>query len=545
MSSAKKKTNDFLVQGSILAAASIISRFIGILYRIPVTNIVGDAGVADYSNAFEIYNIVLILSSFSLPLSVSKLVSARTEKKEYVNSYRLFLCAMAFAVCTGTVFTLVLYFGSDFFASVVFNMPSSAIPLRVLAPTIFISAIMGVLRGFYQGKKTMIPTALSQVLEQVVNAVVSVVASIWFMKAYSTSPDQSAYGAAGSTLGTFLGSVAALLFLGFIFVLYKPTIRKQMRRDRHEYYESYRGIFRILLLTILPVVLSQTVYQVSGIIDNGLFGHIMEFKGVAHDTWKEMLGVYSGKYRLLSNLPIAIASALASSMIPAIVSSFMRADHYDLKEKIRAAIHFNMIIAFPCAVGMTVLADPIIQLLFSGSGPLAANLLRMGSVAIIFYALSTVSNAILQGISRMDIPVLHAGISLGIHVLIVFMCLFVFDLGIYGMVIGNVSFAFVVCVLNWRSIAKILDYKQEVKKSFILPAICSLIMGAFTWIFYMLMYLATNSNIVSTLAALCVAVVVYFVALMALRAVETEDLYGFPMGRTLIQIGTKLHLLDE
>mgnify|MGYP001191697972 FL=1 len=149
MSASKKKKNDFLVQGSILAAASIISRFIGLLYRIPVMNIIGKSGMAYYGNAFEIYNIVLILSSFSLPLSVSKLVSARNEKKEYINSYRIFLCSMVFAIVSGILFTLLLYFGADAYASFVLKQPSTAIPLRVLAPTIFISAVMGVLRGFY------------------------------------------------------------------------------------------------------------------------------------------------------------------------------------------------------------------------------------------------------------------------------------------------------------------------------------------------------------------------------------------------------------
>lgn len=543
MSPSKKKTNDFLVQGSILAAASIISRFIGLLYRIPVMNIIGPSGVANYSNAFEIYNIVLILSSFSLPLSVSKLVSARNEKKEYINSYRIFLCSMAFAVISGTLFTLILYFGADFFASYMFKMPSSAIPLRVLAPTIFISAIMGVLRGFYQGKKTMIPTALSQVIEQIVNAVVSIAASYLFMKMYSASENIEAYGAAGSTLGTCVGALVSFIFLLFIFFAYKPTIKKQMKRDTSIIIEPYKRIFTILIITIIPVILSQTVYQISGVIDSALFGNIMVGKGIAKDIWENMYGEYAGYYRLLTNLPIAIASALAASMIPTIVSAYARKDNIELKEKIRSSIHFNMLIAFPSAVGMTVLAKPIIQLLFPSASELAVKLLMTGSIAIIFYALSTVSNAILQGINQMRIPVIHSAISLVVHVIIVFVALQVFNMGTYGLVLGNVTFALLVCILNWISIGKHLSYKQEIKKSFIIPAISSVIMGIITWLTYKGIYLLIESNIISTFISIIIAVIVYFIVLLLLKGVDIDDLYSFPLGRTLSRIAKKLHLL--
>lgn len=542
MNSSRKGNNSFLVQGSILAVASIVSRLIGILYRIPVTNIIGEDGIADYSNAFEIYSIVLILSSFSLPLSVSKLVSARHEKKEYINSYRMFLCSMAFAVVSGTIFTLILYFGADYFASAIFKMESSAIPLRVLAPTVFISAIMGVLRGFYQGKKTMIPTALSQILEQIVNAIVSITASYYFMKKYSASQNISAYGAAGSTLGTTLGAVASLIFLLFIFFAYRPIIRKQIRRDTRQHIENYKTIFSILIITIIPVILSQTVYQISGVLDNAMFGHILMGKGVEIEERKIMLGVYSGKYRVLTNLPIAIASALATSMIPSIVSAHVREAYGELKDKIHSVIHFNMVIAFPCAIGMSVLAGPIIELLFPGSSPLAAKLLQVGSVAIIFYALSTVSNGVLQGISKMRIPVINSAVSLVVHIVIVYICLEVFNLQTYGLVIGNIAFALLVCILNWRAVGKILDYKQEVKKSFILPGIASFGMGILTWLSYKGSYILIKSNTISTMISIIISVVAYFILLLLLKAVEPEDLRDFPMGHTLIKIGKKLHI---
>lgn len=543
MSASKNNKNDFLVQGSILAAASIISRFIGLLYKVPVYNIIGKSGMAYYGNAFEIYNIVLILSSFSLPLSVSKLVSARNEKKEYINSYRIFLCAMVFAIISGILFTLLLYFGADSYASFVLKQPGTAIPLKILAPTIFISAVMGVLRGYFQGKKTMVPTALSQLIEQIVNAVVSIAASYFFMKKYNPSPDVEAYGAAGSTLGTCIGAFVALLFLIFIYFIYKPTIRKQLTRDRNSDYEPYKQMFTLLIITIIPVILSQTVYQITGVIDGALYGHIMDGKGIAEEIRDDMYGEYTGFYKTLTNLPVAIASAMASSIVPSIVSAFSREDRKELHEKINSSIHFNMIIAFPCAVGMGVLAGPILQLIFPRATDLGAGLLGTGSIAIIFFALSTISNGILQGINKMRVPVINSAISVVIHVIIVVIALQVFNMGTYGLVLGNATFALVVCILNWMSIRKYLEYKQEIKKTFVIPAVSSAIMGVVTWLVYQGIYLLAHSNIISTILSIIIAVIVYFAALLLLKGVDEDDLDGFPLGRTLLRLALKLHLL--
>jgi len=538
-----KKSNNFLVQGSILAVASIIVRLIGLLYRIPLTNIVGDEGMGYYSNAFAIYNIALILSSYSLPLAVSKLVATRMVKKEYRNSYRVFLCSMSFAIVAGTIAALAVYFGADFLASAIYNMAPTAIPLRVLAPTIFVFAVMGVLRGFYQGKNTMLPTSISQILEQIVNAVVSIAAAYFLMKSHSASKDISAYGAAGGTLGTFIGACVALLFLAVVFALYKPIIDKQLRKDTNKSRESYHDVYRALFFTIIPVILSQTVYQISAVIDGSLFGHVMEGKGLDTEARSALWGIYSNKYNLLINVPVAIASAMAVAIIPSIIAAKANGSNVDVKNKVHEAIKFNMIIAIPAAVGMGVLASPILQLLFHDSRELPANLIRIGSIAIVFFALSTITNAVLQGINRMRIPVIHSAISLGVHIVLVILLLYVFDLSTYALVIGNITFSLLVCILNWLSVAKYLNYKQEVVKTFLIPTACSAIMGILAYLTYEGAYHFIHINSLSTLAAVLVAVIVYFSLLLLLKGVTEDELYDMPLGRTLARLAIKLHLL--
>jgi stage V sporulation protein B len=537
------RNNNFLVQGSILAAASILSRIIGLLYRVPLYNIIGDAGVGDYTNAFQIYNIALILSSYSLPLSVSKLVAERVGKKEYKNAYRVFLCAISFALVVGLIASLTIYFSADFLAVKIFNMPTSAIPLKVLAPNIFVFAVMGVMRGFFQGNHNMLPTSFSQILEQIVNAIVSIVAAYYLMKAHSASVNIEAYGAAGGTLGTLIGAITSLLFLGFVFWINRPIINKKIRKDHVSEKETYQNVFLILLFTIIPVILSQTVYQLSAVLDSSLFGHIMDGKGLNLDERRELLGIYSGKYNLLVNVPVSIASALAVAIVPSITSAYKNMAILDVKNKVSQSVKLNMIIAFPCTVGMAVLASPILRLLFAESRVLPANLIRFGAIAIIFYSLSTVTNAVLQGINMLRLPVFHSAISLAVHVVLVFILLQFFNLSTYGLVIGNITFALLVCVLNWRAVAKHLNYKQEINKSFIIPAICAVIMGIFTYVSYQGVYNLLHINSISTLFAICLSAIIYFVLLLLFKDISEAELYGMPKGRLLVRIAKKLHLL--
>lgn len=540
--SKQNSSNNFLVQGSILAAASIIVRIIGLLYRIPMNNILGESGMGLYSMAFEIYNLGLILSSYSLPLAVSKMVSAKITVKEYKNVNRILICSMAFAAVSGAIMSSILFFGADLIAKYIFVTPSMAYPLRALSPTIFVFSVMGVLRGLFQGQGTMIPTSFSQVIEQIVNAIVSVALPAFIMYKFASSEHVSAYAAAGGTTGTFMGALASLVFLIVVFTFYRPVFKKQIRRDKTQIEDSYRDIFKLMIFTIVPVILSQTVYQISGTLDSSQFAHITASKGVLNTKIESLWGIYSGYYRLLTNVPVAIASALGTSAIPTIVASRVLKDEAAVQKEIHSTIKFNMLIAIPSAVGMTVLAEPILAILFPSAGKLAVKCLTIGSIAIVFFSLSTVSSSILQGIDLMKLSVINSAISLGIHVVLVYIMLQFMNLGVTGLVIGNVTFALVVCILNWMSIGKALGYQQEVKTTFILPAVCAVIMGIGCKILYKGVVYVTGSVFVSFVFAFLMALVIYGTMLLVFHVLTEEEILDMPLGRSLHKVLVKLNV---
>lgn len=540
-----KKKNSFYIQGTILAAASILTRIMGIAFRIPLTRIIGDEGIGAYSNAYEIYNLALLLSTYSIPIAVSKLVSARESKKEYINSFRVFLTAMVVALAAGAVTALVTYFGAEFFSVTLFKSASSAIPLKYLAPTIFVFAIMGVLRGYYQGKNTMLPTAISQLLEQLFHVVVGLIAAVVFMKLFADSEYRVAYGAAGGTFGTLVGAVVSLLFLGIVFFMYYPTLKRRFRKDSGAEIESYQTLFRLVLMTILPIILNQTLYSVSGTLDSVLLNSVLDSKGVSEELRLIYWGRYSSKYRLLANLPLSIASAIGVAVIPNIVRAHTEQNQQMLYEKTAQAVKFNMMIAIPCAFGLAALAKPVMLLLFNDSTDMTVHLMQWGAAAILFYAYSTTTSNVLQGLSLMRYPVIHAGVGIIIYVIIDYILLSFFDWGVYALIVGHTVFPLIVSIFNGLRISVETGYRQEWRKTFLMPMLCSGIMAVLAYFLYLGLHTVTNSVFVSLMITILTAVVIYFVLMIITKTISEKELYDLPMGGRFVRLAKKFGLLKE
>lgn len=548
MDKRNKKNSNFIVQGGILAFAGIISRIIGFIYRVPLQNTIGDAGMGYYSAAFQIYSIMLIISSYSLPVAVSKMVSAKIAKGQYRNARKVFHGALLFAVLTGGATCLIAFLGADTLAGNLMSMPKSAIALRMLAPTLLIVAVMGVVRGYFQGLGTMTPTAISQLVEQIINAIISVIAGIYLyeygIKVAAVLRDDAfgpAWGAAGGTLGTGAGALAGLMILVIMYMVHKRSMDKSVRRDRSEYSDSFGKIFRGIVLVVLPVILSTTIYNISDTLDQGIFNSVMDSKGYSAIK-AEYWGIYSTKYRVLTNVPIALANAMCSSIMPTLTSCIERGEYKAARHKVAIGTRFVMMISIPCAVGLAVLGRPIISMMFTGEVDIPATLLKIGSTSVIFYSLSTLSNGVLQGIDKMRIPVRNAAIALVLHLGILYLTIGVMDLKLYGVVISCVSFAIIMCILNWISIAKYLRYHQEIKRTFVVPTISSIVMGVVVWVVYLALSKAM-SDVFSVAASVGAGVIVYFVVLLLLRGVKESEIRSLPGGRIIAGIGKALHLL--
>ena len=340
-----KRAADFVIQGSILAMAGILVRIIGMLYRMPLNDIIGKQGNGYYTSAYNVYNILLILSSYSMPVAISKMISSRLARGEYENCRRILKAGLIYATIAGGIAGCALWFGADLFADLM-KTPFSSYALKTLAPTIWIMAYLGVLRGYFQGTGTMVPTALSQIMEQVVNAIVSVVAAgilfnvgLGINGAEGAQNYSYALGAAGGTIGTGAGAVTAFIFF---MILTAAKGREALGEGKGqakgaeyartgESRESYGRLMYVLTITVLPIIVSSAVYNCSNVVDNFLFGQGMDRLGYTGEEIAVFWGAL-GQYQLLFNIPVAVSNALSSSLIPSLSRAVSKKDSEETKK---------------------------------------------------------------------------------------------------------------------------------------------------------------------------------------------------------------------
>ncbi|MBQ9512273.1 MAG: polysaccharide biosynthesis protein [Lachnospiraceae bacterium] len=548
-------SKSILKQAGILAAAGIIVRIIGLLYRSPLTAIIGDEGNGYYTVAYNIYTVVLLVSSYSIPSAVSKIMAARLAKREYANAKRIFVCAFVYCLVVGGVASLLLYFGAPFLASHNLLIPGAVPVLRIFAPAIFFFGILGVLRGYFQAHRTMLQTSVSQIIEQIMNAIMSLLMA-HVLIGMATSDDnttRAVYGAMGSAIGTGAGVFIALLFMAFLYLLSKDVLNRRAAADLNDP-DDYGTIFKSILLFVTPFILSTFIYNFTTTLDQTIFTRVMfSVRGYLEQDISNSYGIFAGKAVVISNIPIAISTAFSAALMPNISGAAAREDTKGCARITRQTIRMTMLIAIPASVGLFALARPVTMVLFPQRASLdtAALLLAAIAVTVIFYSLSTVTNGVLQGIGKVNVPVIHAGIALIVQGALLYALLLYTDLFSMALVIALIVYSLLVCVLNQISIKRFLHVKMGWKRVYVFPAICAAVMGGCAFLSYRGLYAVISllneseyfSNLIALFVAIVIAVFVYSFLLLKLKIVTERDLEQMPGGARLRTVAVKMRML--
>ncbi len=539
--------NSFIMQAGILAAAGFVSKIIGTLYRTPLTAIIGNEGNGYYGTAYNIYLIILTIASYSMPTAISKIISGLLANRRYKNAQRVFRCALIYVTVMGIVGSLLLFFGADLFVE-----PNSARVLRVFTPTIVLYGYLGVLRGYFQAHRTMTQTSISQILEQIANAFVSIFAA-YFLTNLAKDDEatlRAINGACGSALGTGSGVLVGLLFMIGMYLLNRKTIVKRMRRDRMSDSEvmSYGMIFKSLLLIVTPIIISSCIYNMNTVVNQTVFVRLlMKLKAYTESDASKLYGVYSGRVVVIANIPVALGAAMSSAIIPTVSTLFERGDYDGINKKMGDGIRATMLVSIPAAVGLCVLARPIMQLLQPSVEyfDLAVSLLRMMAQSVIVYQISSISNGVLQGIGKVNIPVINSGIALIAQTILIIPLVAFTEMNSYALVLATIFYTVLISVLNQFSVHRYTGYRQEMIKTFFAPTISSAFMGVAAWGVYNGLYALKLHYALCLFAAMMVAVPVYFVAIILISHLSAEDIRRLPKGRILAKIALKLHLVKE
>jgi len=535
-----KKAIHIAKQGAVLAAASLLVRIIGVLYRIPMTNILGNEGNGYYNNAFNIYTYLLIVSSYGMPTAISRIVSGKLALRQRKEAHLIFKASVWLNILISAFFSAALFYIAAPYANFI-HVPGAETAIKCLAPSLLIFAVMSSFRGYFQGMNTMVPTAVSQVIEQIFNATFSILLPLWLIKKGGAE-----LGAAGGTIGTGIGALTGLFFLLFLYGLYRGRMPKAVTAQNSLTLGQLPGLWRTILMTSIPIVIGTATFNISTIIDDMMFSRALFFHNYSHTEIAVLNGILSGKYTLIITMPIAIASALAAASIPSISAAAALADRQAMLERVSTALKSSVLIAMPASVGIFVLAGPILKLLFKMDefAQVTTDILRIGAVTVLFFSVSTLSVGLLQGMGHVGIPVRSALKAIAIKVAFNFLVFYAFNLNLYGAAYANIVFSAASAYFNLSAVVRRSKVQLNYAELFGRPAAASILMGGLTFLTYLIadIFLPNGAlgNAAATLLAILVAMAVYFVLIIRLRVVSAEELQEMPFGGRLAGLAKRI-----
>ena len=551
----KKRTisGSFAMQATILAAASVISKVIGMVYNIPFANILGKAGNGYYGAAQTVYGYVWTIAVFSIPAALSKLISERVQRGEYRNVKQIYKGAMLYMLVVGGIASLFTYIVAPYIVT-----DNTVLSLRILAPTIFISGFASVYRGYFQAYGNMVPTSISQIIEQVINAIVSIVAALTFIKwavMNGHSELSDVYGAAGGTLGTGVAATVSLIYIVWLFRRQRGTIEDKIAQDTTTEILSYRSVIKLLLMVATPIILSSAIYNVNVILDMTIYQKMLQYMGTGSELIDGQYGLYSRMYLVLANVPIAMAAAVGSAVIPSVSGAYAVGDKEGCNRKIQQSLQLAMVLTIPCAVGFAVLGKPIVRLVYyslsATDTTMVSNLLLIGGISIVLYGISSVLNGVLQGIGKVNIPVISSITALVGHILLLVPLIAIAKLEIYSLILATAFYAIIVVVMNVYFVKKELRFKMEWKQTVGVPVLSAAVMGTVAFFVYKvlnwgLLHImgAFISNAIAVLIAIGLAAITYFVVMLKAGGYTEEMLLAFPKGTLLVKLARRLHFIQ-
>lgn len=539
------KNQNYLHGAAILVVATIITKILGAIYKIPLGNILGDEGFAHFNVAYNLYAVLLALSTAGLPVALARLVSESNNLKRPVQIKKVYQVAFWTFIGLGAAGTLIMLLFPTELATALGDAQASQ-GIFTMAPAILLVCLCSSYRGYTEGLSDMRPTSISQVIETFFRVVSGLTIVIILQKKGYSLPILSA----GAILGTGIGALAAALYLG-------PVVRKRRKYEADlvaaspesydESCESSSTILKTLIKIGVPIALGSCVLSIVSLINQTLiFNRLQDSVGFSFEKTKILFGVYS-KALTIYNLPAAIITPLTVSVIPAITGYLAMKKFREARDVIESSLRISAIITLPMAVGLTVCAKPIMDALYYGSATQGPQILAIMGPASFFVSFSLMTTAILQAGGRERLPMYTMLGGCALDVLLFWSLVGNPNLNIFGGPIATLISYILMSGVNLWFIMHRMPEKPNLSKVFVLPVINSLLMGGAVWLIYPAFLKLLNAPaepgrkiiLVALFGAIAVGVIVYLVLTIITRAVTMEDMKLIPRGE---KIGKKLHI---
>jgi len=523
--------NKFIKGAAILGMAGIIIKLMGAVFRIPLTNWIGDDGMSYYGFAYSIYGALLVLSTAGIPVAISRMVSERIAVGEYKNAHKVFKVATVLLFGIGLISFAACYFGGDWITAKLGN-PEAALAVKAISPALLFVPLFSAFRGYFQGRQNMNPTAISEITEQLIRCIVGLILAFKLMDIGLKE------AAAGASFGASAGSIAGLAIIVVIYFLNRKTIHRKITLNSQQVEET-ATILRKIVTIAVPIIIGSEIMPIMTLIDTGLIMTRLQATGWTYAEAKSMYGLFSGFCNSLIAFPQVFTQAVAVSLVPAIAATFKLKNMHGVQENVKLGYRVTMIMAFPCAFGIFSLAEPILLLLYpaqKASAIAAVPILMIMAISVIFLAILQTSVGVLQSIGKQNLPVIHLAIGCVGKVIATFVLVGIPAVNVKGAAIGTMIAYVVALILNNRAVKKYTGTKLNYDLTYLRPFIASALMGVCAFAAHKLL-VGLLGNSIATLFAIMVGVVVYAVLIFAAKAITIEEVEtSFPGGTKLAKI---------
>ncbi|SHF03579.1 putative polysaccharide biosynthesis protein [Alkalibacter saccharofermentans] len=513
--------SSYIRGAGIIAIGGIIAKLLGLFFKIPIGRILDSFGYGLYYNSYNIYNLMLTISIIGVPVAISKMIAERASVKNYLGVMNVFKISMLFMLIVGSVASLTLFLGANFIIKIAGWDEGTYYALLGLAFAPFFVSLLSGFRGFFQGMQMMTPTAISQIIEAFARVLLGIGLCI-----YLTNNFGYAEGAGGASSGALFGAVAAFLFLIFAWYLFIKDFRKKVEKSSGRFAkESNRKLVKRLLQIAIPVTLTSAVVSLFGIVNS--FTYVSRLAKAGFDLRQAtmMFGDY-GLAQTMINVPLTFSTAMSITLVPSISESFVLKNKAAIKHKTELGLRMILLIALPCAVGLSVFSEEIFALLFPNSafGGGILNYFAFSTVLIMF---ANTLQSILQGMDKFTLPLKHLIPGLFVNLVFNFIFVSIPEINIYGLVISNMSAYFVIGALNYKSVRKYTNVRINPVQTVLKPVAASAFMGFFGILAYDFLNNWLN-NAFSVLISIFLCIIIYMVSLISIKGLTEEELEMFP-----------------
>ena len=529
MSDSKKQS--FLHGTALLAMATVLVKVIGALYKIPLNAIIGEQGFAYFTTAYEIYNVLLMIATAGLPVAMSRMVSEQSSLGHYNQVRRTYKTAKIIFLTLGLIGTLLMTIFCRELAQFQ-QQPDAWAAIGALGPCVLLICIMSAYRGFFQGQGNMMPTSVSQVLEALCKLIVGMVAAILLLKMTDSIP----FAAAGAILGV---TASCALSAVYLFRCFRKSFINLPNSE--EAVDSYGSTAKNLLLIAIPITIGSAGLSILTMLETKIYMSQLLNLGYTQGEADTMKGIYDFS-KTIFNMPCAFITPITISIIPAIASHLSLKNHQEAKATEESALRIMGLISMPCAVGLAVLAGPVMALLGGYTGEkleLATMLMTILGVCVVFNSLVLLTNAMMQSHGHVNLPVIHMFIGGALKLVAVYILTGNPSIGILGGPIGSLLCHLTITILNLITMRRCISHPPAVLKNLARPLVAALVMGIFTWASWYCLQLLASSRLILCAAPIMVGVVVYLFAAIKMKVITRQDCLMLPKGEKIANI---LHL---